>query len=104
MHETYNVENYTNSEPLMEESEKLLVEATSAELLAPSGIFENDKELSNIEAIDFIGKAMGAYLVYTNCNGGLSSEASRHNSMVTRSGEGEYLLAVVAKFPPTSTS
>ncbi len=84
--------------------ESVLIETTWTELLEPSGIFDGDKELSNYEATELIARALGAYAVYPNGNGKLSPEASRHNSQVTRTREGEYLTAVIAKFPPTSTN
>lgn len=86
-------------------NEEVLVETTWSELEMPSGIYdeESQRQLSNMEAIELVASGLGAYLVYLNGNGHLSEEASRHNSQVTRTGEGEHLIAVVAKYPPATT-
>ncbi len=81
-----------------------MIEASWAELREPSGVYDDTlgRELTNYEFTEAFAKELGAYAVYPNMNGHLSDEAKRHNSAVTRAGEGEHTVAVIAKFPPES--
>lgn len=87
-----------------ESIEKTITETSWSELYQPSGVYDEElgREQTNLEFIEFFAKQLGAYAVFPNMNGKLSTEASSHNSEVTRTGEGEYLVAVVEKFPVTS--
>lgn len=82
--------------------EKTIIETTWAELYQRSGVYDEtrDRELTNLEFIEVFARQLGAYAVFPNMNGKLSDEASAHNSAVTRAGEGEYKVAVIAQFPP----
>lgn len=87
---------------LNQEIPEMIIETTWSELHQGSGIFDGETELSNWEAIQDIAHALGAFAVFPNMNGKLSPEANAHNSLVTRSGEGEYMHAIIMRFPPTS--
>lgn len=79
---------------------EVVIETTWSELRQPSGVFESETQLSNWEVTQHLAHTLGAYSVFINMNGKLSPEANVHNSQVTRNGEGEYLLAIVMRFPP----
>lgn len=82
-----------------------ITEVGIGEIHAPSGVFAKDgRELNNFEAITELVMAQGAYLVYVNMDGQLSPDAAAHNSSVTRSGVGEYKVALMAKYPPEHRS
>lgn len=89
---------------LEEGFEETIIETSWSELRQSSGVYDEalGREQTNLEFVEFYTRQLGAYAVFLNMNGKLNTEASRHNSVVTRTGEGEYLFAVVAKFPATS--
>ncbi|MCA9343156.1 hypothetical protein KC950_04065 [Candidatus Saccharibacteria bacterium] len=76
-----------------------VVEAPFKELYSSSGVVDDSgQELTNIELATSIAQNAGAYGVFISMNGQLSPEANRHNTEVTRSGVGDYIVALVAKY------
>lgn len=85
----------------MEERTEMLMEVGVSQIHAPSGVFAEDgTELTNLQILTDIARHRGAYAVFLSMDGFLSPSAATHNSSVTRSGEGEYLIALMAKYPP----
>ena len=86
-----------------------VAEASRAELQEGSGVFDGDRELTNLQAILLFERGVhGAQDVFTS-DQGLSEEAQQHNSNVTRTsgvrGPGpaeHYRQAVYSHRPPVS--
>lgn len=82
---------------------EVIAEMYLSELRQPSGVFDEltDKELTNREFVTALALHKGAFDVFTSMNGHLSPEAAAHNSTVTRSRQGEHIVALVAKYQLT---
>jgi len=83
-------------------------EWTRRELDAGSGIWDADRQLTNLEAIRFIEEANGGQNVHTTQNGHTSHAGNEHNSQLTHASgvrgaapAAEYVVSVLATRPPT---
>lgn len=82
-----------------------IAEAYLSEVHQPSGTFDEaeGREITNFEFVEAYAHRLGAYALYVSYNGMLSKQSAEHNSSTTRNGHGDYIVALVAKFPPTSS-
>lgn len=85
-----------------------LGEWTRRELGADSGIWDADRQLTNLEAIRLIEEANGGQNVHTTQNGHTSHAGNEHNSRLTHESgirgaapAAEYVVSVLATRPPT---
>lgn len=86
-----------------------LGEWTRQELGEDSGIWDTDRQLTNLEAIRLIEEANGGQNIHTTQNGHTSHAGNEHNSQLTRASgvrgaapAAEYVVSVLATRPPTN--
>lgn len=90
----------------------VIADVMSAELHAGSGVVCEDtgRELTNLEIIRDVAKALGASGILLSSNGLSSSRAKRHNSELLSSNLSPseradcFMLTVVGVYPPESSN